>query len=110
MDMQKLKDSEVQTKVKQRINQDALKEDATDDINVEEGWKQVKSIIINIEQVEVGYTDIGYKNPWMTQEILLMMDTRRSYKRINKDKYNEVNREKRGKIVKGQGVMDANKM
>ncbi|KAL3277669.1 hypothetical protein HHI36_013015 [Cryptolaemus montrouzieri] len=54
IDMQKLKDPEVQTKVKQRINKDfaALKYDATDDINVEEGWKQVKSKIINIEQEE----------------------------------------------------------
>ncbi|KAL3289935.1 hypothetical protein HHI36_023318 [Cryptolaemus montrouzieri] len=57
--------------------------------------------MINIEQEEVGYTDIGYKNLSMTQEILLM-DTRRSYKGINKDKYNEVNREIRGKIRKAK--------
>ncbi|KAL3277446.1 hypothetical protein HHI36_012794 [Cryptolaemus montrouzieri] len=68
IDMQKLKDPEVQTKVKQRINKDfaALKEDATDDINVEEGWKQVESKIINIGPEEIGYTNMGYRNPWIT--------------------------------------------
>ncbi|KAL3287987.1 hypothetical protein HHI36_002441 [Cryptolaemus montrouzieri] len=100
--MQKLKDPEIQTKVKQRMKKDfaALKEDARDDINVEESWKQVKGKLINIKQEEVGYTYKGYKNPRMSQEILLLMDTRRSYKEINKDKYNEVNREMRRKIRK----------
>lgn len=100
IDMKKLKDKDIQTRAKERINEEfaTIKSNTTPDTNTDNVWDQIKHAIVKVEQEEIGYASPKTKKEWMTEEILLMMDNRRVHKHKNIEKYKQFNTQIRMKI------------
>lgn len=66
--------------------------------HIQEQWEKVHDTLRKIENEEIGLKDRHKQKVWMTNEILQMMEQRRTHKNRNPDKYREINREIKRKI------------
>ncbi|XP_030760428.1 uncharacterized protein LOC115885606 [Sitophilus oryzae] len=84
VDITKLRHLPKQSEVKDIVNQKLAAINTHDFGNsIEQDWDTLKNAIVAIEKEVIGPKETKKKKEWMTEEILRMMDRRRSYK--NKD-------------------------
>lgn len=68
--------------------------------DIEDNWNQMKSTIQKV--LSTAKKERHKKKQWMTDEILDMMDDRRQYKNVNRERYRQKNKEIRKKIREAQ--------
>ncbi|XP_063391819.1 uncharacterized protein LOC134677313 [Cydia fagiglandana] len=96
VDINRLKDETVKTSVSVKLN-NCIKPICEKGNNPLITYKDLVTEIRNITSEELTSKDTGKRQEWMTDDILILMNERRTYKNINEDKYNEtdikINRE-----------------
>lgn len=97
-----LRDEEVRQSVKTNINENLgsiAQENA--DININETWNNIKKAIMDgsKEKLKPKNNSQAPKEQWMTDEILEIMEKRRQYKDKDRNKYREIQKEMRRKII-----------
>ena len=75
---------------------------------VEEKWTAMRAALIQTQTEDIGFQTQTKKQPWMTDEILKVMEERRQHKTTNEDRYRELNRTIRRKCreAKEQWLME----
>ena len=56
--------------------------------HIEDIWRKVKESIITTTKGLLPFRTKGQKQAWMTDDILNMMDERKAYKNVDRNKYN----------------------
>ena len=59
---------------------------------VEEKWMAMKTALLETQTEDIGFQTQMKKQPWMTEEILKIMEERREHKTKNEHRYRELNR------------------
>ncbi|XP_072389639.1 uncharacterized protein [Diabrotica undecimpunctata] len=108
-DMSLLKDIETRQKISQELNHECreLKNrqkkndvpEESDDLN--QIWKELKIVFLKAED-HLKYTNQRGKKPWITNKILEMMNVKRQHKNKDWNKYKEIQRLIRKKIVEAK--------
>lgn len=97
--IQKLQDpvmrTEVQAELQHKINNLIDSADARD---VETTWSQIKTAVNTVSKTKLKETERNSNKTWMTEEILQLMDRRRTFKNKDPVKFGELQREIRSKI------------
>lgn len=95
-DISRLQDEDTRTLVAEKLKTEMLNITASEEDPMEK-WNKTKQIIGNTCEEHLKRT-CNKKNKWMTDEILQLMDNRRSHKGKDPDKYRQIHRTIRGKI------------
>lgn len=103
IDINNLRKPEVQIKVREKVNEaiaeiTSLSQRPT---NIEDTWNNFKSAIATVTKNEIGPPS-SKKKKWMTDEILSLMDKRRSFKNKDEIKYQNINKEIRAETRKAK--------
>ena len=61
--------------------------------HIEDIWRKVKESIITTTKGLLPFRTKRKKQAWMTDDILNMMDERKAYKNVDRNKYNQLNKE-----------------
>ena len=100
IDVAKLKDHANKQKIGKIIAEKFEETNATilDNIQLQAEWSNVEGTLTEIQEEHVGYRGNEGRKPWMTQEILDLMEDRRKLKSVNDQGYRETNKVIRRKI------------
>lgn len=60
---------------------------------VELQWREIKDSLMDTQENEMGYAQPNKKQPWITDNILRLMEERRKYKTRDNNRYKQLNRE-----------------
>lgn len=93
VDITKLRSPDKRSEVEEIVNREmALLDSQEYGVNIEESWNKLKETVKKIEKENIGPNNERSKKVWMTEEILMMMDERRTYKNKNTDMYKTTNK------------------
>ncbi|XP_029164802.1 craniofacial development protein 2-like [Nylanderia fulva] len=98
---ERLKQGDIKTAMRHEINNniEEMLSSRGNEQNSTKIWKELKNDMINTAKSHLGYREKNRRQNWMTDEILSLMDERRTYKnQADPHKYNEMQREIRAKI------------
>lgn len=99
MDPRRLKEDNTYTETKTKINESLRKisETPTETVNTDKRWEDIQNVMISIGKEKLQPLKEKRK-PWMTTEILELMEERRQHKARDENKYREIHRNIRKKI------------
>lgn len=88
-DFEKLRHPEICTEITEQLNVAIKRTITQQEQPIEESWSSLEHAINQIQAEKLSKEPTAAKKPWMSNEILELMETRRKYKNINIDKYKE---------------------
>uniref|UniRef100_A0A8D8SK11 Craniofacial development protein 2 n=1 Tax=Cacopsylla melanoneura TaxID=428564 RepID=A0A8D8SK11_9HEMI len=99
LDLSKLKNDDVADTIKQNVSVKMIdiKHQNAQTENVDEKWENIKTVLIK-EGEDLLKPERIRRKPWITDEILDLMDERRRWKNIDVQKYKTTNKEIKKKI------------
>ncbi|XP_030756972.1 craniofacial development protein 2-like [Sitophilus oryzae] len=96
---EKLKQQQYQKEFNDSIASEFLEASAT---NIDMAWDQIKSTMLTAADQVVGRREHNTKNPWMTQEIINLIEEKRKYKNTDPQKYKQSKRQIEHRIRKAK--------
>ena len=83
-DLKNLKNTEIRVQYCNKIEKGLVKKDS---------WEVIKSTVKKVAAEIIGYTKQHKKQPWITDEILHLINNRNNMKKTNANEYKEISRE-----------------
>uniref|UniRef100_A0A8D8LPD3 Craniofacial development protein 2 n=1 Tax=Cacopsylla melanoneura TaxID=428564 RepID=A0A8D8LPD3_9HEMI len=103
IDLERLKDPICTRAVSDFIEDELSKVEVEfEEYNINDKWNYLKNTINKAQDNIIGPTKFDKRKEWMTNEIMELMDKRRSYKNKDQTKYKETHTEIRRKIRKAK--------
>lgn len=96
---EKLKELQYQEEFNDSIAGDFLEASMA---NIDMAWDKIKSTILTAAEQVVGRREHNMKNPWMTQEIIDLIEEKRNYKNTDPQKYKQSKRQIEHRIRKAK--------
>lgn len=97
-DIYKLKEEHTRQKIKKEINEKFRNMSSRTQHTIEDKWNNIKESISTITENNLRSNTNKKKNKWMTDEILELIDKRRTFKNKNEERYKDTNKIIRRKI------------